>query len=99
MAPLSSCAIGTAATEQYERRYSPRKPCELARILWPVAASNDPPSEFLMRGLASGAAFSARRGEVMRSFPRRGKTAVGGKIRLPERGSSCGGAGNSSNVY
>ena len=61
MAPASVCAIGTAATEQYDRRYSPTNPCEFARTLCPVAASNDPPSEFLMRGSKSSAAFSARR--------------------------------------
>ena len=51
MPPFASCAMGTTATEQYDRRYSPTKPWEFASTFLPVAASNDPPSEFLMRGI------------------------------------------------
>ena len=63
----SICAIGTAASEQYELLYSPTNPSEFTITLWLLAASNEPPSELRMRGSALSAAASARRAQAMRS--------------------------------
>src|SRR5580692_7645225 len=67
--------MGLAEMEQMERRYSPRKPRELARILWPAPESKDPPRLLVMRGSAAKHAASTRRASAMRSAAGRSLTS------------------------
>ncbi len=59
MLPASSLAMGATEIEQYEERYSPTKPCELASTRRPMAASKLPPSLLVRRSSTSSAALLA----------------------------------------